>query len=142
MLGWSGGIDFDSRQLWASDQWPTSGGLNLAAYSNPEADRLMNAIIKVYDYDKQVEMSHQIFRTIANDFPYVFLYSPLATTVMDNRIVWRKKVGTNADGSPMYEDRPVNHDFVRNARANLKYFMGELKRVEEAPAWQPEDFKR
>ena len=142
VLGWSGGIDFDSRQLWASDQWPTSGGLNLAAYSNPEADRLMNAIIKVYDFDKQVEMSHEIFRTIANDFPYVFLYSPLTTTVMDNRIVWRKKVGAEADGSLILEDRPINHDFVRMARAKLAYFIPEMKRVEEAPTWQDGDFKR
>ncbi|MBK9975189.1 MAG: hypothetical protein IPP14_10495 [Planctomycetes bacterium] len=142
VLGWSGGIDFDSRQLWHTECWPTKGGLNLAAYSNPKADKLMDAILKIYDYDQQVKMSHEIFREIGADFPYVFLYSPMATSVMDNRVVWRKKVGTNADGTPKYEDRPINHDFVKNARANLKYFIGEIKRVEEAPTWKPEDFKR
>ncbi|MCA8912279.1 MAG: hypothetical protein KDB82_11290 [Planctomycetes bacterium] len=142
MLGWSGGIDFDMRQLWKSDQWPTAGGLNLAAYSNPEADKLMEEIIKVYDYDTQVKMSHKIFDLIAQDFPYVFLYSPLSTTVMDNRIIWRKKVGVGPDGEPLLEDRPVNNDYVKNARANLKYFLGQLKRVEEAPEWKPEDYKR
>lgn len=142
VLGWSGGIDHDSRQLWHSTCWPTAGGLNLAAYSNPEADRLMDAILKVYDYKQQVAMSHQIFRTIAADFPYVFLYSPLATSVMDKRIVWRKQVGVDSKGKPIYENRPINHDHVKNARANLKYFMGELKRVEEAPIFTEQDFKR
>jgi len=142
VLGWSGGIDFDSRQLWHTDAWPTKGGLNLAAYSNPKADKLMDDILKVYDYDRQVSMSHEIFREIAADFPYVFLYSPLATSVMDNRIVWRKPVGKDAAGNRIFEDRPVNHDFVKNARANLKYFIGELKRVEEAPKWSEPDFKR
>ncbi len=142
MLGWSGGIDHDSRQLWHSTCWPTQGGLNLAAYSNPEADKLMDGILKVYDYKKQVEMSHKIFSTIASDFPYVFLYSPLATSVMDSRIVWRKKVGVGKDGKPIFENRPVNHDFIRNARANIVYFFGELQRVEEAPEWTEQDFKR
>lgn len=141
VLGWSGGIDHDSRQLWHSTCWPTAGGLNLAAYANPEADQLMDAILKVYDREKQVEMSHRIFRTIAADFPYVFLYSPLGTSVMDSRIVWRKKVGEK-DGKPVYENRPVNHDFIRNARANMVYFFGELKRVEEVPQWSEQDYKR
>lgn len=122
VLGWSGGTDYDSRQLWHSTCWPTQGGLNLAAYSNAEADKLMDGILKVYDYKQQVEMSHKIFRTIASEFPYVFLYSPLATTVMDNRIVWRKKVGTDASGNSIFENRPVNHDYIRTARASLVYF--------------------
>lgn len=142
VLGWSGGTDHDSRQLWHSTCWPTQGGLNLAAYSNAEADKLMDGILKVYDYKQQVEMSHKIFRTIASEFPYVFLYSPLATTVMDNRIVWRKKVGTDASGNSIFENRPVNHDYIRTARASLVYFFGELKRVEEAPKWTDQDFKR
>lgn len=141
VLGWSGGVDFDSRQLWASDQWPTAGGLNLAAYANPAADKLMSDILLEYEYEKQVEMSHQIFREIAKDFPYVFLYSPLATTVMDNRIVWRRETGRTAEG-PTLESRPVNHDFVRTARAPLSYFLKELKRVDTVPTWTEEDFKR
>jgi ABC-type transport system substrate-binding protein len=141
VLGWSGGIDHDSRQLWHTSCWPADG-LNLAAYSNLEADKLMDGILKVYDYKKQVAMSHEIFRTIASDFPYVFLYSPLATSVMDKRIVWRKKVGVDKAGHDIYENRPINHTFIKDARQNLKYFIGELKRVEEAPDFKSEDYKR
>ena len=142
VLGWSGGIDFDSRQLWRSDSWPTNGGLNLAAYSNPKADELMDKILKVYDYDEQVRISHEIFSVIANDFPYVFLYSPYSTTVLDGRIVWRKETGRDAQGNPIYEDRPVNHEFIKGARANLRYFFPELLRREDIPQWQDQDFKR
>jgi hypothetical protein len=102
----------------------------------------MDGILKVYDYKKQVAMSHEIFRTIASDFPYVFLYSPLATSVMDKRIVWRKKVGVDKAGHDIYENRPINHTFIKDARQNLKYFIGELKRVEEAPDFKSEDYKR
>jgi hypothetical protein len=98
--------------------------------------------LKVYDHDKQVKMSHEIFREIAKDFPYVFLYSPLDTFVLDNRIVWRKEVGRDAKGNPIYESRPVNHETVRNARANLKYFFGEMLREDDVTTWTPEDFKR
>lgn len=142
VLGWSGGIDFDSRQLWHSTAWPTAGGLNLAAYSNPKADELMDKILKVYDYDEQVRLSHQIFSTIANDFPYVFLYSPYSTTVLDGRIVWRKEVGKDAQGNPIFEDRPVNHKHIKGARSSLAFFFPELLRREEVPTWTEQDFER
>ncbi|MEE9312230.1 MAG: ABC transporter substrate-binding protein, partial [Planctomycetota bacterium] len=40
ILGWSGGLSFDKRQLFQSGKEPP-GGLNFAGYSNKEADKLM-----------------------------------------------------------------------------------------------------
>lgn len=134
VLGWSGGLDFDMRQLWHSSQ-VNPPGLNFAKYSNPEADRLMEKILTVYDAEEQKRMSHQIFELIAQDFPYVFLFSPYTTAVLDKHIVWRKQVGVDDRGQPILEDRPINHEFIRGARAPLGYFMGELLRRQEIPAF-------
>jgi hypothetical protein len=102
----------------------------------------MDKILKVYDYDEQVRLSHEIFSTIANDFPYVFLYSPYSTTVLDGRIVWRKEVGKDEQGKPVYEDRPVNHTQIKSARANLAFFFPELLRRDKVPTWTEKDFER
>lgn len=140
VLGWSGGLDFDSRQLWHSSQ-VNPPGLNFAKYSNPEADRLMEKILTVYDPDEQKRISHQIFDIIAADFPYIFLFSPYSTSVLDKHIVWRKQVGVDARGNPVCEDRPINHEFLRTARAPIGYFMKELLRRETIPQFTDKQMK-
>ncbi len=140
VLGWSGGLDFDSRQLWHSSQ-VNPPGLNFAKYQNPKADELMEKILTVYDPDEQKRISHEIFKTIAQDYPYIFLYSPYSTSVLDKHIVWRME-GTDAKGNPTLEDRPISHDFLRTARAPIGYFMTELLRRENIPDFKGEQFKK
>jgi ABC-type transport system substrate-binding protein len=141
VLGWNGGLDFDFRQLWHSKFRPPNG-LNFVGYSSEKADKLMERIITVYDADEQVRMAREIFDTIAGDFPYVFLYSPLATTVFDRRIIWRKEVGKKPDGTPIYENRPVNHESILNARAGFRYWEGEFLRLDEIPTFNEQDYRR
>ncbi|MCC6573077.1 MAG: hypothetical protein IT462_04725 [Planctomycetes bacterium] len=136
VLGWSGGLDFDIRQLWGTNSRPPQG-LNYGGYSNKKADELMEKILSVYDPAEQIRMSHEIFDTIAADFPYVFLFSPYTTTVLDKHIVWRKPV--TKDGKDWYEDRPVNHKTLREARAPIRYYLGELLRRDEYPKFNPGD---
>ena len=140
VLGWSGGLDFDSRQLWETPSTPPNG-LNFVGYSNPEADALMNRILKVYDPAEQERLSHEIFSKIASDFPYVFLYSPLSTTIVDRHLVWRKQTGVDKNGNPVYEDRPLDHDYIKNSRANWRYFEPELVRREEIPVFSDGQYK-
>lgn len=135
-LGWSGGLNFDKRQLFHSDYQPPRG-LNFVGYKNEKADQLMEQILNVYDPDEQVRLSHEIFDVIADDCPYLFIYSPYSTSVMDRRIVWRKEV---APGK--YEDRPVNHEYITGAKASLGFFATELKRRDEAPSFTDEDKRR
>ncbi|MCZ7606746.1 MAG: ABC transporter substrate-binding protein [Planctomycetota bacterium] len=137
VLGWSGGLDFDKRQLWGTDFTPPNG-LNFVGYSNPEVDKLMSDILKVYDYDEQVRLSHEIFNKIASDFPYVFLFSPFTTTIADRHLVWRKEVGKDAQGNPIYEDRPLDHEFINTSRATWRFFEPELVRRAEIPQFTDE----
>lgn len=135
-LGWSGGLNFDKRQLFHGNFAPPRG-LNFVGYKNPKADALMERILNVYDHDEQVELSHEIFNIIADDCPYIFIYSPYSTSVMDRRIVWRKQTGAET-----YEDRPVNHEYITSAKAALGFFAAELKRRPEAPTFTDEDRRR
>lgn len=99
VLGWSMGIDPDLYQLWHSSQ---SGPqqLNFVGYRNPRADELIVRIRQEYDLDVQRELTHQLHRLIAEDQPYTFLYSPLATRVLDDKIVL---VHRQDDGTESYE---------------------------------------
>lgn len=141
VLGWSGGLNFDKRQLFHSKYEPTMG-MNFVGYSNPEADRLMDKILTVYDPDEQVRLSHEIFNFVADDCPYLFIYSPFSTSVMDKRIVWREKVGEKPDGTPTLESRPVDHEHITGAKAALSFFVTEFKRLEEQPDFTEADRKR
>lgn len=138
VLGWSGGLDFDKRQLWHSSALPPRG-LNFASFKNAEADKIMEDILKVYDYDEQVRMSHRMFKLVADELPYIFLYSGLATTVVDPRVVWRREI--ELDGKTALQNSPLTHDNIKNARAAFTYWMYELKRVPERPQWTEEDFR-
>lgn len=140
VLGWSGGLDFDKRQLWHTAAQPPAG-LNFVGYSNPKVDEMMRDILKVFDKQEQIELSHKIYSAIASDFPYIFLYSPYTTTIVDRHIVWREQVGTDAQGNPMYKDRPLTHDYIKNSRASWRFFEPELIRREEIPEFTDADSK-
>jgi ABC-type transport system substrate-binding protein len=133
VLGWSGGLDFDKRQIWHSSYLPPTG-LNFAGLKNEEADKVMEDILEVYDFETQVKMSHEMFRHVADELPYIFLYSPWSTTVVDPRIVWRK----DPDDERV---RPLMHDDIAEASAAFTFWMYELERLPERPVWTDEDFK-
>ncbi|CAG0978756.1 Oligopeptide-binding protein AppA [Planctomycetaceae bacterium] len=137
VLGWNGGLDFDSRQLWQTKYAPPAG-LNFVKYSNAEADKLMDQILNVYDFDEQVRMAHRVFDLIAADFPYVFLYSPYTTTVLDRHIIWRRKNPVTGK----IEDRPVTHDDIKNAKASFRFWESELVRTNEIMEFTSDQYKR
>jgi ABC-type transport system substrate-binding protein len=86
ILGWSMGIDPDLYQIWHSSQ-TNPQQLNFVGFNNKEADDLIIKIRQEYDYDKQVEYSHQLHRIIADEQPYTFLYVGKWTAVLDKKIV-------------------------------------------------------
>ena len=73
--------------------------LNFVGYDNPKVDELITQIRQEYHPDRQREMAHQLHRIIYEDQPYTFLYTPLVTRVLDNKIVL---VDYNEDGSERY----------------------------------------
>jgi ABC-type transport system substrate-binding protein len=81
VLGWALGQGFDQFQIWHSSQTGPEQ-LNMVAYQNPEADRLLRAIREEFDRDTIIELCGQLQQLIYNDQPYMFLFVPEGTSVM------------------------------------------------------------
>jgi ABC-type transport system substrate-binding protein len=87
VLAWNGGdINPDLYSIWHSSQTGPYK-LNFCGYQSPRADDLISRIRVEYDSEKQVQLTHQLHRVIAEDQPYTFLYEPLKPVVLDKRIV-------------------------------------------------------
>lgn len=75
-MAWGGGsVDNDPKQIWHTSSI-AEGGSNYVGYSNPEADRLMDQIREELDKKKRIVLMRKIYRMIAEDAPYTFLFNP------------------------------------------------------------------
>ncbi len=75
MLAWGGGsIDLDPKQIWHSDG-ARSGGSNFIHYKNPEVDKLIIEAQETLDKKKRIKILQKVYRIIANDAPYLFLFN-------------------------------------------------------------------
>ena len=99
ILGWSMGVDPDLYQLWHSSQ-SGQNQLNFVGYDNPQADALIERIRKEYNPVGQRQLAHELHQVIAADQPYTFLYAPLTTRVLDQKIVMVDESGEYAPISP------------------------------------------
>ncbi|MBI4837242.1 MAG: hypothetical protein HY813_02470 [Candidatus Portnoybacteria bacterium] len=70
------GADPDPFAFWHSSQIKDPG-LNLALYANKEADKLLETIRQETDTQKKIAEFDQFNKLIVQDFPVVFLYSPI-----------------------------------------------------------------
>ena len=74
-LGWNGGaVDVDPKQIWHSNS-RGEGGSNFIGYSNPEVDRLIDKGRMTLERKKRVEIFKKVYKKIAEDAPYVFLFN-------------------------------------------------------------------
>lgn len=74
-LGWSGGsVDWDPKQIWHSESANASGS-NFINYNNPKVDKLIDESRKLLDKEKRIKKLRKVYRLIAEDVPYVFLFN-------------------------------------------------------------------
>lgn len=74
-LGWSGGsVDLDPKQIWHSAS-AVKGGSNFIGYKNAEVDRLIEQARRELDKQKRIPILRQVYRKIAEDAPYAFLFN-------------------------------------------------------------------
>ena len=74
MLGWGGGsIEWDPKQIWHSDS--QKGTSNFISYSNKEVDRLIDLARVTMDKKERIPILHKVYRLIADDAPYIFLFN-------------------------------------------------------------------
>ena len=75
MIGWSGGsIDLDPKQIWHSKSAEGKGS-NFISYSNPQVDTLINQGRSEFDKKKRIEIFKKIYRLVADDIPYIFMFN-------------------------------------------------------------------
>jgi peptide/nickel transport system substrate-binding protein len=74
VLGWSLSTFPDQYDIFHSSQ--REQGLNFVWYSNPEADKLMEEAKQILDREEYKKAYTEIYKIIAEDQPYTFLYYP------------------------------------------------------------------
>ena len=74
-LAWSGGSpDLDPKQIWHSES-SRKGGHNFINYSNSEVDKLIDKGREEMDRNKRIKTFKKVYRLIAEDYPYLFLFN-------------------------------------------------------------------
>ena len=75
-LGWSAGsVDMDPKQIWHSAS-ARKGGSNVVSYNNKRVDALIDSMRVELDKSKRLPMMREIYKLIAFDAPYAFLFVP------------------------------------------------------------------
>lgn len=124
VLGWTTSpLDPDLYQIFHSSQ-TNPQQLNFVGYQNPAADELIVRIRQEYDPDQQRALAFQLHRLLAEDQPYTFLYAPLATRVLDKKIVI---VERNPDGSERYVK------IYPTKGGNISYYFNKWRKLELTP---------
>ena len=73
-LAWSAGsIYWDPKQIWHSSS--VDGGSNFISYKNPKVDQLIDESRGIMDHEKRIPKMREIYKLIAEDYPYVFFFN-------------------------------------------------------------------
>ena len=103
-LGWSGGsVDLDPKQIWHS-QSSRKGGHNFISYSNPKVDQLIDKGREEMDRNKRVKIFQKVYRLIAEDCPYLFLFnSPVQFYAHSKKLKMEKDTYTYELGTKYWQ---------------------------------------
>ncbi len=74
-LGWSGGdVDLDPKQIWHTDSIANNGS-NFISYSNSKVDKLIDESRLIFDKSERIKKLREVYRVIAEDTPYIFMFN-------------------------------------------------------------------
>ncbi len=74
-MSWGGGsVDNDPKQIWHSSS-AVKGGSNFTSYMNPEVDKLIDEARMELDKKKRIPLLRAVYKKIAEDYPYAFLFN-------------------------------------------------------------------
>ena len=75
----------DPYSFWHSSQ-TKDPGLNLALYSNPDVDKILEKLRTETDEGKRVDLYKKFQQSVTDDIPAVFLYSPNYLSVVNKKV--------------------------------------------------------
>ena len=85
ILAWDLDPDPDPFPLFHSSQFAPQGQ-NIAFYSNPETDKLIDAERKELDIKKRIPIFRRLHEVLANDQPYTWLYQVSSKWAVNKRL--------------------------------------------------------
>lgn len=91
LMGWSLGLDPDAYSIWHSSQYPK--GFNFIDYHNPQVDKWLEAGRVEMDQNKRKIIYGKLWRQIAEDQPYIFLWYPKGVQGVRERVGGLAKPG-------------------------------------------------
>ena len=105
-LGWgAGGVDVDPKQIWHSES-AIEGGSNFISYKNPKVDRLIDRGRGELNREKRVKIFQQVYRIIAEEAPYVFLFnSPMHFYAVSQKVKMEKDTYSYGLGEEFWQLR-------------------------------------
>ncbi len=90
-LAWGGGdLDWDPKQIWHSDSIANAGS-NFISYKNAKVDKLIDEARVVMDKKERVHKLREVFKSIANDVPYIFLFNGKSFYYAHNKRIGKEK---------------------------------------------------
>ena len=84
ILGWSIGLDPDQYDIWHSSKTKEKE-FNFVSYGNPEVDELLEKGRRTFAVEERKKAYFRIQEILADELPYIFLYVPDATPIVNNR---------------------------------------------------------
>jgi peptide/nickel transport system substrate-binding protein len=84
ILGWSIGLDPDQYDIWHSSKTKEKE-FNFVSYSNPEVDALLEKGRRTFNIEERKKAYFRIQEILADELPYIFLYVPDATPIVQAR---------------------------------------------------------
>lgn len=91
IIGWSLGLDPDAYSIWHSSQYPR--GFNFVKYNNREVDRLLELGRTTIEKSARKKIYARLWKLIAEDQPYIFLWYPKAVVGVNARVGGLSKPG-------------------------------------------------
>lgn len=74
-MAWGGVVHGDPHQIWHSDN-AVPGGSNHVYYKNKEVDKWIEEARGILDNKERVPVMKKIYKQVAEDRPYLFLFTP------------------------------------------------------------------
>jgi ABC-type transport system substrate-binding protein len=91
VLSWGGGsIDYDPKQIWHSSS-SAVGGSNFISYNNKKVDKLIDTARTELNKKKRIVLMQEVYREIAADMPYAFLFVPKYELYANSKKVKKEK---------------------------------------------------
>ncbi len=84
ILGWRLGFEPDQYDIWYSGKTKEKE-FNFVSYNNPEVDELLEKGRRTFVMEERKKAYFRIQEILAEELPYIFLYVPDATPIVDAR---------------------------------------------------------